>query len=230
MSVRRAGPPAAVLFDLDGLLVDSEPLWSVAEAEMMGWLGGRWDAAAKAACLGRRIDLSCRELVRIAGSAVDPATVQRRLLARMVELFGGGLPPRPGATELLEALGRREVPLALVSSSFRVLVDAALGSLGRHRFAVSVAGDEVSRAKPDPEPYRRAARALGVPTRACVVLEDSPAGVVAAEAAGCVCVAVPDVVPVHPGPGRVVLASLAEVEVDWLLGLPAAVASRHMRS
>ena len=106
----------AALFDLDGLLVDSEPVWSVAEAEIMSWLGGPWIAGVKAACLGRPIEVSCRELVRIAGSAVAPAAVQRRLLARMVDLFRADLPWQPGARELLDALAARGVPLALVSS------------------------------------------------------------------------------------------------------------------
>jgi HAD superfamily hydrolase (TIGR01509 family) len=206
----------AVLFDLDGLLVDSEPVWSVAEAEIMAWLGGPWNAGVKAACLGRPIEVSCRELVRIAGSSVDPAVVQRRLLARMVELFRAELPWRPGARELLQALAAREVPMALVSSSYRVLVDAALETIGGHWFATTVAGDEVQHGKPHPQPYLTAARRLGVEPSACVVFEDSPTGLAAGEAAGCCCVAVPDVVQVADAPGRTVLRSLIELDIDQL--------------
>ncbi|MDQ6648668.1 MAG: HAD family phosphatase [Actinomycetota bacterium] len=220
MTAAYHGRPAAVLFDLDGLLVDSEPVWSVAEAEIMDWLGGPWNPAVKAACLGRRIDASCRELVRLAGSTVAPAEVQERLLARMAELFRAELPWRPGARELLDALAAAGVPLALVSSSYRVLVDAALEGLGASRFAVTLAGDEVTSPKPDPEPYLRAARGLGVSPADCVVFEDSPTGVASAEAAGCVCVAVPDVVPVEAMPRRPVLASLAEADLGWLAALP----------
>jgi HAD superfamily hydrolase (TIGR01509 family) len=206
----------AALFDLDGLLVDSEPVWSVAEAEIMSWLGGPWNAGVKAACLGRPIEVSCRELVRIAGSAVDPGVVQRRLLARMVELFRAELPWRPGARELLQALAAREVPMALVSSSYRVLVDAALETIGGHWFATTVAGDEVQYGKPHPEPYLTAARRLRVEPASCVVFEDSPTGLAAGEAAGCCCVAVPDVVPVAAAPGRMVLRSLTELDIDQL--------------
>jgi len=204
----------AALFDLDGLLVDSEPVWSVAEAEIMAWLGGPWNAGVKAACLGRPIEVSCRELVRIAGSTVDPAAVQRRLLARMVDLFRADLPWRPGARELLDALAARGVPLALVSSSYRVLVGAALETVGEYRFAATVAGDEVLHGKPHPEPYLTAARRLGAEPSACVVFEDSPTGLAAGEAAGCYCVVVPDVVPVADAPGRTVLSSLVGLEIE----------------
>jgi HAD superfamily hydrolase (TIGR01509 family) len=208
----------AALFDLDGLLVDSEPVWSVAEAEIMTWLGGPWNAGVKAACLGRPIEVSCRELVRIAGSSIGPAVVQSRLLARMVDLFRADLPWQPGARELLSALSARGVPLALVSSSYRVLVDAALETIGGHWFATTVAGDEVEHGKPHPEPYLTAARRLGIEPSACVVFEDSPTGLAAGEAAGCCCVAVPDVVQVAAAPGRMVLRSLTELDVDrlWL--------------
>lgn len=209
----------AVLFDLDGLLVDSEPVWSVAEEEIMAWLGGPWNLAVKAACLGKRVDESCRNLVAIAGSDVSPERVLERLLARMVELFRKDLPLLPGAARLLDDLGERGVPLGLVSSSFRVLVDAALESVGAWRFGFTIAGDEVLHAKPHPEPYARAAAALGFPPAACVVVEDSETGVLSAEAAGCPVVVVPNVVDVHPADGRVIVRSLTEVDVDLLAGL-----------
>lgn len=204
-------PPHAVFFDLDGLLIDSEPVWSIAEEEIMAWLGGPWNIEVKAACLGKRIDESCRNLVAIAGSDRAPEEVMERLLDRMAQLFRHHLPWMPGARALLDRLGAAGVPLGLVSSSFRVLVDAALETIGKDRFAVTLAGDEVSRAKPDPEPYLRAAAALGADPAYCVVFEDSPTGVAAAEAAGCRVVAVPDVVPIPPAPGRLVLSSLVEV-------------------
>jgi HAD superfamily hydrolase (TIGR01509 family) len=214
-------PMRAALFDLDGLLVDSEPIWSIAEAEVMSWLGGPWNLSVKAACLGKSIAISSRLLVEIAGSDVDPALVQDRLLVRMAELFRTRLPWHAGARELLDALAARGIPLALVSSSYRVLVDAALETLGAFRFATTLAGDEVTRPKPDGEPYLTAARRLGVDPAACVVFEDSPAGAAAAAAAGCRCVVVPDVVAMSAAPGWVVLDSLTEVDLDALIGAPA---------
>jgi HAD superfamily hydrolase (TIGR01509 family) len=212
---------AAVLFDMDGLLVDSEPVWSVAEAEVMAWLGGPWNLDVKAKCVGRRVDESCRILVAIAGSSVPPPVVQERLLGRMCELFRESLPVLPGAAELVDAVRAAGLPTALVSSSYRALVDAALESFGAARFDVTVAGDEVTRAKPAPEPYERAARLLDVDPRDCVVVEDSVAGVASGEAAGCAVVAVPNVVAVPPGPGRLVAGSLAGLDVAALRELVA---------
>ncbi len=208
----------AVLFDMDGLLVDSEPTWSVAEEELMRRLGSVWNADVKAACIGHRVDEACRRMVEIAGGG-DPAEAMEWLLARMVVLFREDLPLRPGAMELLEALRDADVPMALVSSSYRVLVDAALDQLGRHWFAVTLSGDEVRNPKPHPEPYLTAARRLGVDPDACVVLEDSFTGVTSAEEAGCVCVVVPNLVTVPAAPHRPVLTSLAEATPAWLAGL-----------
>lgn len=215
------GRLAAVLFDMDGLLVDSEPVWSVAEAEVMAWLGGPWNLDVKALCVGRRVDESCRILVSVAGSSVAPEEVQERLLGRMCELFRAHLPLLPGALALVDAVRAAGVATALVSSSYRVLVDAALSSLGAERFDVTVAGDEVGRAKPDPEPYLRAAAALGAAPGDCVVVEDSAAGCTSGRAAGCAVVGVPNVVPLPPGTADLVAGSLAEVDVSVLAGLAA---------
>lgn len=213
------GGLAAVLFDMDGLLVDSEPVWSVAEAEIMEWLGGPWNLDVKAACVGRRLDEACSILVRIAGSSVPSTEVERRLLARMVTLFREDLPVLPGAVELVDAVRSAGARTALVSSSFRVLVDAALETLGAGRFDVTVAGDEVLRAKPDPEPYATAAARLGVTPGRCVVLEDSGAGCASGRSAGCAVVAVPNMVPVPEGLAHATVASLADLDVGALAAL-----------
>lgn len=209
----------AVLFDMDGLLVDSEPVWSVAEAEVMDWLGGPWNLDVKAQCVGRRVDESCRILVSIAQSQVDPRAVEERLVGRMCELFRASLPLLPGAVALLDAVRAAGLRTALVSSSYRALVDAALETLGKDRFDVTVAGDEVVNAKPDPEPYVTAAGALGVRPGECVVVEDSAAGATSGTAAGCHVVVVPNVVLVPPAPGRVVVPSLTDVTVERLAAL-----------
>ena len=129
----------------------------------------------------------------------------------MVELFvRDDLPLLPGVRSLLAALDDAQVPMALVSSSYRVLVDAVLaGGLGP--FSVTLAGDEVERGKPAPDPYLLAASRLGVDVTRCVVLEDSPAGVASGEAAGCAVVAVPSVpgVRMAAAPRRLVVPSLA---------------------
>ncbi|MFL6137169.1 MAG: HAD family hydrolase [Frankiaceae bacterium] len=213
---------AAVLFDMDGLLVDSEPVWTVAETELAQRHGSEWSLELKQAILGTSLTEAVpRMLAHFGAEGEDPAEVAQWMLTRMAELFRGALPLRPGALRLLDELRDAGVPLALVSSSYRVLVDAVLDELGASRFAVTVAGDEVTRTKPHPEPYLTAAARLGVPPQRCVVLEDSWSGVRSGEAAGCIVVAVPDLAPIEAAPDRPVLTSLEDVELDWLLDLPA---------
>lgn len=216
-------PPAAVLFDLDGLLVDSEPLWTIAEERVAAELGGVFTPDLKARMIGKRLDLAVGILIEGLDTeqarTADPAEVANRLLEETAKLFAAGVALQPGAEELLDALGHARVPLALVSSSFRVLVDAALESVGASRFAVSIAGDEVTHGKPDPEPYLTAARRLGVVPARCVVLEDAPAGLASAISAGCACVFVPTFAHHEdaPLPERAVLrGSLTEVDLDLL--------------
>jgi len=215
----------AVLFDLDGLLIDSEPVWFENERALMSELGGPpWRHEDQAACVGGTLPRTAAYMRGLSGSSVPVAEIARRLVSGMAAGLRGGVPLQPGAAELLEVLRAAGIPCGLVSSSYRVLVDAALASVGPRYFEVSVAGDEVRRPKPDPEPYLTAARRIGAEPRACVVLEDAPAGVTSAEAAGCVCVAVPNVVPVQATPNRPVLASLADVRLGWLTELPTRLA------
>jgi HAD superfamily hydrolase (TIGR01509 family) len=213
----------AVLWDMDGLLVDTEPVWTVAEEELAARLGGTWSDELKARIVGTRLELAVPTILGWYG--VEPTDVVVAdtscwLLERMVELFAERITVLPGVPELLDELARHEVPVALVSSSYRVLVDAVLAH-GIGHFAVTVAGDEVRQGKPHPEPYETACRALGVDPRRCVVLEDSPAGIASGHAAGCAVVAVPSVagVVVDEAPRRLVATSLENVRVEHLRAL-----------
>jgi HAD superfamily hydrolase (TIGR01509 family) len=213
----------AVLWDMDGLLVDTEPLWTVAEHDLAARYGGVFTPEIKAAIVGTRLDVAVPTFLAHLGVPTTPHAVHDAstwLLDRMAELFAGDLELQPGAGELLAALRTEGVPMALVSSSYRVLVDAVL-SHGFADFDVTVAGDEVLRGKPDPEPYLTATDQLGVEPAACVVLEDSPPGVASGEAAGCAVVAVPSVagVAITPASRRAVVRSLAEVDVALLRAL-----------
>ena len=206
--------PAAVLFDMDGLLVDTEPVWTVAEVELARQLGGEFTPELKAAIVGTRLEVAVPTILDWYGGLSDPGTVARTmtwLLDRMVELFAEAPVVLPGVQPLLQSLAAAGVPTALVSSSYRVLVDAVLAH-GIGPFEVTLAGDEVTHGKPHPEPYLTAAARLGVDPTRCVVLEDSPAGVASAEDAGCAVVAVPSVHGVgFEGTGRrLVLDALAE--------------------
>ncbi|MEW2359540.1 HAD family phosphatase [Spirillospora sp. NPDC029432] len=225
-TVRETGPAGeglqAVLFDMDGLLVDSERLWLEAETETMEWLGGTWSQEQQEHLVGGSLDIAVAYMLELTGADVPPAEVGRRMMDAMLERLSACVPMMPGAKELLAEIRAAGVPAALVSSSHRALLEPALDAMGREHFALSVAGDEVSRTKPDPEPYLTAVARLGAVPERCVVLEDSPNGVAAAEAAGCVTVAVPNVLPVPPAPGRTVVGSLREVDLQRLAGLVAA--------
>lgn len=214
---------AAVLWDMDGLLVDSEPLWTVAEVALAEHLGGTWSDQLKAAIVGTRLDVAVPAILEHYGRDTDPETVARAsrwLLERMVELYAENPPLLPGAADLLDEVAAAGVPQALVSSSYRALVDAVLAH-GYGPFALTLCGDEVLHGKPHPEPYLTAAARLGVDPRACVVLEDSAAGVLSGEGAGCAVVAVPSVAGVSVlETGRTaVRRSLAEVDVALLRSL-----------
>ena len=209
----------AVLFDLDGLLIDSEPVWYEVESAAVERLGGAWGPEHQAALVGGTMTQSAAYIIELTGADIDPGELGRELFAEMALRFADHLPLHEGGVELLDALAARRVPVGLVTSSYRDLVDPALRVLGAHRFAVIVTGEDVTRGKPDPQPYALACERLGVNPAATVVLEDAAHGVASAEAAGCWVVAVPSVAPIGPGPRRAVVESLADVEVEWLLRL-----------
>jgi HAD superfamily hydrolase (TIGR01509 family) len=214
--------PAAVLFDMDGTLIDSEKLWDVALNELAVHYGGRLSAAARLAMVGADMATSMRLLHDDLGQPWrDAASGAEWLTHRVAELFVAGVEWRPGAAELLRAVRTAGVATALVTSTERRLVELALRTLGRHHFDVVVCGDEVTATKPDAAPYLSAAAALGVPVEACVAIEDSPAGVASAYTAGVAVLAVPAEV-MFPVPDGVHLrATLADVTVQELAELAA---------
>jgi HAD superfamily hydrolase (TIGR01509 family) len=208
--------PQAVLLDLDGTLVDTEGLWWAAEREVFADLGHVLDETHRAVVVGGPMARSVGHLISVTGCSATLAELTVAVNTRFEELIVRGAPLMPGALRLLTELAAHAVPTALVSASHRRTIDAMLRSLGREHFAFTLAGDEVSRTKPDPEPYLTAAARLGADPACCVVVEDTPTGVAAAEAAGCQVIAVPSVAPIAPAPGRLVLSSLEELSVPFL--------------
>lgn len=221
-----AGRPAALLWDMDGLLVDSEPLWTIAERELFGTWGVAFTPAMKAAMVGSRLDASVRMMIGFGGAAAagsTPGQVSAFLTERMAELLRADVPLLPGVRALLGAAAETGVPQALVSSTHRVLVDAVLRGLPGHPFAVSVAGDEVRRGKPHPEAYETAAARLGVDPRRCVVLEDTPTGGRAGAGAGARVVYCPSVAGAGEAErGWLAVASLTDVSLAELAALVSA--------
>jgi HAD superfamily hydrolase (TIGR01509 family) len=222
--------PVAVLWDMDGTLVDSEKVWTVALVEVSRDLRRELSPAARAAIVGSSVPRTLRILFDDLQLPHDPDAMRaagERIVARTGELFAGGLEWRPGAREALRTVRAAGWPTALVTNTGRGLTEQALDGIGREHFDVTVCGDEVPRGKPDPDPYLRAAELLGVDPAACLAVEDSPTGALAAERAGAAVLVVECDVPVPDGPGRVRRDTLAGLTpADVVAGYTGARAGR----
>jgi HAD superfamily hydrolase (TIGR01509 family) len=212
---------AGVLFDMDGLLVDTEPLWLETETDVMARLGAPWSAQDQEALLGGSMQRTVSYLLAKATRPAPPRTVERWMMDGMLDrVREGRVVVRPGARELLAAVAAAGLPYGLVTSSQRAFAQAVLASTGM-TFPVTVCAEDVAVTKPDPEPYRLAVKLLDADPARCVALEDSPNGVASATAAGCRVVAVPSLVPIPPAPGRIVAQSLTDVTLGLLASLAA---------
>ncbi|WP_248963083.1 HAD family hydrolase [Sphaerisporangium perillae] len=209
----------AVFFDMDGTLVDTEKLWFRAESSVMRRLGAGWTTADQENLVGGSMPATVDYMLRVSGSDRHPDEIEAWMLDTVLGLLADGFEMMPGAAELLAEVRTSRLPTGLVTSSSRLMADAVLAGIGRGYFDVVVTGDDVERFKPDPEPYLRAARVLGVDPARCAVLEDSPTGVAAATAAGCAVVAIPSVVPIPPAPRRLVVDSLKQIDLPTLQNL-----------
>ncbi|GAA2048736.1 HAD family hydrolase [Williamsia deligens] len=216
--------PRAVLWDMDGTLLDSEKLWDVAMADLAAKLGVAMTHELRQSTLGNSM---VDALTRLFDAAAVPAGdrdldgAAQWLRDRVSELFADGIPWRPGAQDLLDLVAGLDIPMALVTNTERVLTDKALPTVGANRFAVTFCGDEVPVGKPAPDLYLAAAAHLGVAPAECLVVEDSPTGSAAALAAGCPTLVVPSDAPVPSVPGR--------VHRDSLVGVDAAVLAEAFR-
>lgn len=196
------GLPAAVLWDLDGTIVDTEPLWIDAEYDLARRHGAEWTPEDALKLVGNDLLDSgtyIRERMNLTMSAEEVVDELVTVMARRME---GDIAWRPGALDLLRDLRAQRVPTALVTMSYRAIVDPLLRKLPADTFDVVVVGDEVSDGKPHPAPYLTAARLLGVEPTDCIAIEDSPTGAASADAAGCRVLAVPHHVPVPESPRR----------------------------
>ncbi len=219
--------PAAALWDFDGTLVDTEPIWIEAEYELIGGLGGQWSDEHAHQLVGNSLlDSGAYILQTIGRTDLEPAWVVDQLLTRVVAFVQTNpIPWRPGARELLESFRQAGVPCALVSASYRSLLDAVIGLLPPGSFALSVAGDEVREGKPHPESYLTAAARLGVDPADCVVFEDSVPGAASGNAAGAVVIAVEHIVPLPDAPRRIQRSTLTGLDAAGVSELVAGFAA-----
>lgn len=222
----RVGLPAAVLFDLDGTIVDSEPYWAAEERHLVESFGGVWTEADAHSVVGRPLEVTAGHLLRRTAVDLPVTEVVDRLMTGVMRRLEVRCPWRPGALELLASVRAAGVPTALVTMSWRPFTDLLLRLLPPDSFDTVVSGDMVSRGKPHPEAYLTAVAALGVPVERCVAIEDSPAGVRSAVAAGVATLAVAHVVPVPAMTGATARSSLRDLRVADLALLLHADAGR----
>jgi HAD superfamily hydrolase (TIGR01509 family) len=210
----------AVVFDLDGVIVDSEHVWDEARQRLAEERGGRWHDQASRDMMGMSSVEWSRYMHDVIGLAESPEEINAEVVRRLVAVYRDELPLLDGAVEAVEALGRRW-PLGLASSSNRELIDLVLRVSGLdQRFAATVSSEEVPRGKPAPDVYLEAARRLGAAAERCAAVEDSENGVRSAKAAGMRVVAIPN--PRYP-PAEDALAA-ADIVLPSVAALtPAAV-------
>ena len=208
---------AAVVFDLDGVLLDSEQVWDEAREQLAKERGGRWHPQAQRDMMGMSSTEWSRYMHETIGLPEPPEQINREVVERLSAIYRKHLPVLPGAEEAVERLAARW-PLGLASSSNRELIDMALELLGvDHLFAATVSSEEVARGKPEPNVYLEAARRLGVDPAEAAAVEDSHNGILSAKAAGMGVVAIPNS---HFPPDEAALAE-ADVVLDSLAGLTA---------
>jgi HAD superfamily hydrolase (TIGR01509 family) len=206
----------AVLWDMDGTLVDTEPYWIETEFEVVARHGGSWSTEHALNLVGNDLVESGRYIREHAGIDLEPADIVEELLDGVVARVEKRVPWRPGAVELLADLRAHDIRCALVTMSYRRFVAPILAGLPEDTFEVVVTGDSVTHGKPHPEPYQKAAAILGVPPARTLAIEDSNTGARSAESAGCTVLVVPNHVPVLPGERRIFRGSLAGLTTSVL--------------
>jgi HAD superfamily hydrolase (TIGR01509 family) len=210
-----ARPIDAVIFDMDGVLVDSESVWNGARRAVVAETGGAWRPEATRAMMGMNSAEWSRYLRDALGVELEPQEINDRVVQRMIAAYREHLPLLPGAVAAVERLAARW-PLGLASSANRPVIDAALSASGLDRlFTATVSADEVARGKPAPDVYQAAARALGVEPGRAAAIEDSTNGLKAAAAAGMLVIAAPNR-EFPPDPEALSLASLTVAKLDQL--------------
>lgn len=207
--------PAAVLWDMDGTLVDTEPYWMAAETQLVEKYGGTWSHEEALSLVGSGLWHSARVL-QAKGVELTEDEIIQTLTTQVMRQLDIAVPWRPGARELLEELHEAGIPAALVTMSIRRMAEHVVAALPSGHLAAIVAGDDVEHSKPHPEPYLKGAAALGVSAADCVAIEDSAPGVASAVASGAVVIGVPFFGEIPDVPGHTIWNTLAGRTVNDL--------------
>jgi HAD superfamily hydrolase (TIGR01509 family) len=205
--------PAAVLWDMDGTIVDSEHYWLSSEQELAASAGKIWTEQDGINMIGMSLYDSSRLIKQKLDLELETDEIIDRLTNSVISKLDRSLPWRPGAKELLKAVRDAGIPTALVTMSMRRNADAVVARMGFDAFDEIIAGDQVAHGKPHPEPYLKAAEKLGVNIEHCIAFEDSISGLHSAEASGAIAIGVPNLVQIPNRPGRILWPTLTGVTV-----------------
>ena len=206
----------AVFFDMDGLMVDSEPEWFLSEMEVTKPFGYNWLEEDQIACLGGPLSKVGQYMFDKCGQKESPEYFTQTLIDTQVARMRGNTPTMPGAVELVRELQTYGIKTALVSASPRNIVDAVLDNLGHDLFPFSISADDVTRTKPDPEAYLKAAEMSGSEITNCLIFEDSLTGMKAAVASGAYLIGVPHLVSIEESARVRVIKSLKQLSYSKL--------------
>lgn len=206
----------AVFFDMDGLMVDSEPEWFKSEVEVTSPFGYTWLEVDQIACLGGPLSKIGHYMFDKCGQQRSPQYFTQTLIDTQVSRMRGNTPTMPGAIELVRELQSHGIKTALVSASPRNIVDAVLDNVGHDLFPFSISADDVTNTKPDPEGYLKAAAISGSDITSCLIFEDSLTGMNAAMASGAYLIGVPHLVTIAESERVRVIKSLEQISYSKL--------------
>ena len=211
--------PAAVLWDMDGTIIDSEPYWLASESEFAASYDSSWGHDDGLGVIGMSLYESSKILKERVGSPLEPQQIIDQITDGVLSQLERKIPWRPGARELLQLLKANNVKTALVTGSMHRMAQKVAEQIGFNAFDVIVGGDDVLNGKPHPDSYLLAAQMLGVEATDCVAFEDSLTGITAAEAAGTKAVGIPHIVDIPMAEGRTLWPTLEGVTMAELKAL-----------
>ena len=209
-------PPFAVLFDMDGTIIDSEPYWMASEQSLAAEHNGTWTTIDSLDVIGKDLNESSKLFKERTNIPLGIDEIKNRLSNDVQSKLSKEVPWRPGAKELLLELRKRGVKTALVTMSLRRMAQQVVDAIPFDAFDVIVAGDDVTRGKPHPEAYEKAAALLGFHPSKCIAFEDSVTGLTSAETAGTYAIGIPNIIEIPQKPGRVLWPTLEGVTFKQL--------------